>query len=46
MSVAQRVSEEMDVALGSTEGYTIRLEDMSSADTRLEYLTDPMKLRE
>ena len=46
MSVAQCVSEEMDVALGSTVGYTIRLEDMSSADTRLEYLTDAMKRRE
>ena len=46
MSVAKRVSEEMDVELGSTVGYTIRFEDMSSANTRLKYLTDGMLLRE
>ena len=46
MSVAKRVSEEMDVEIGSTVGYTIRFEDMSSANTRLKYLTDGMLLRE
>jgi pre-mRNA-splicing factor ATP-dependent RNA helicase DHX15/PRP43 len=46
MSVAKRVSEEMDVALGTTVGYTIRFEDMSSSETRLKYLTDGMLLRE
>ena len=30
MSVAKRVSEEMDVDLGSIVGYTIRFEDKSS----------------
>ena len=46
MSVAKRVSEEMDVRLGTTVGYTIRFEDKSGPDTRLKYLTDGMLLRE
>jgi pre-mRNA-splicing factor ATP-dependent RNA helicase DHX15/PRP43 len=46
MSVAKRVSEEMDVSLGSTVGYTIRFEDKTSSQTRLKYLTDGMLLRE
>ena len=45
-SIAQRVSEEMDVELGGTVGYTIRFEDMSSNDTVLKFLTDGMLLRE
>jgi len=36
MSVAQRVSEEMDVCLGSEVGYSIRFEDCSSARTLLK----------
>ena len=46
MSVAKRVSEEMDVDLGGLVGYTIRFEDKSSRETRLKYLTDGMLLRE
>ncbi|KAI4458129.1 atp-dependent rna helicase [Holotrichia oblita] len=46
MSVAQRVSEEMDVALGQEVGYSIRFEDCSSAKTILKYMTDGMLLRE
>lgn len=46
MSVAKRVSEEMDVELGKEVGYTIRFEDCSSNDTILKYLTDGMLLRE
>jgi pre-mRNA-splicing factor ATP-dependent RNA helicase DHX15/PRP43 len=46
MSVAKRVSEEMDVDLGSIVGYTIRFEDRTSRETRLKYLTDGMLLRE
>ena len=46
MSVANRVSEEMDVDLGGLVGYTIRFEDKSSRETRLKYLTDGMLLRE
>ncbi|RZF33860.1 hypothetical protein LSTR_LSTR009884 [Laodelphax striatellus] len=46
MSVAQRVSEEMDVTLGQEVGYSIRFEDCSSARTLLKYMTDGMLLRE
>eukprot|EP00347_Sterkiella_histriomuscorum_P005269 403357241 len=46
MSVAKRVSEEMDVTLGQEVGYTIRFEDRSSQKTVLKYLTDGMLLRE
>jgi pre-mRNA-splicing factor ATP-dependent RNA helicase DHX15/PRP43 len=46
MSVAQRVSEEMDVTLGEQVGYTVRFEDKSSDVTVLKYLTDGMLLRE
>lgn len=46
MSVAKRVSEEMDVVLGEEVGYTIRFEDVSSKKTKLKYLTDGMLLRE
>ncbi|KAH8237149.1 hypothetical protein KR038_005336 [Drosophila bunnanda] len=46
MSVAQRVSEEMDVTLGEEVGYSIRFEDCSTAKTLLKYMTDGMLLRE
>jgi len=46
MSVAKRVSEEMDVRLGDEVGYTIRFEDKSGPKTKLKYLTDGMLLRE
>jgi pre-mRNA-splicing factor ATP-dependent RNA helicase DHX15/PRP43 len=46
MSVAKRVSEEMDVMLGQEVGYTIRFEDKTSPKTVLKYMTDGMLLRE
>jgi pre-mRNA-splicing factor ATP-dependent RNA helicase DHX15/PRP43 len=46
MSVAKRVSEEMDVVLGEQVGYAVRFEDKSSHKTILKYLTDGMLLRE
>ncbi len=46
MSVAKRVSEEMDVVLGEEVGYSIRFEDKCSPKTILKYLTDGMLLRE
>ncbi|CCW64866.1 unnamed protein product [Phytomonas sp. EM1] len=45
-SVSERVADEMDVNLGEEVGYSIRFDDMSSAKTRLKYLTDGMLLRE
>ncbi len=36
MSVAKRVSEEMDCKLGSLVGYAIRFEDCTSADTKIK----------
>jgi len=46
MSVAARVSKEMDVVLGREVGYSIRFEDCTSKDTLLKYMTDGMLLRE
>jgi len=46
MSVAQRVSEEMDCSLGQEVGYSIRFEDCSGPKTLLKYMTDGMLLRE
>ncbi|KAJ3289164.1 hypothetical protein HK104_007684 [Borealophlyctis nickersoniae] len=46
MSVAKRVAEELDVALGSEVGYSIRFEDATSNKTLLKYMTDGMLLRE
>ena len=46
MSVAKRVSEEMQVRLGSLVGYAIRFEDCTSKETRIKYMTDGVLLRE
>lgn len=46
MSVAKRVSEEMNCALGSKVGYAIRFEDCTSPETRIKYMTDGVLLRE
>ena len=46
MSVARRVSEEMDVELGQEVGYTIRFEDLTGPRTVLRYMADGMLLRE
>lgn len=47
MSVAKRVSEEMDLSLGREVGYTIRFEDATERGTTfLKYMTDGMLLRE
>lgn len=46
MSVAKRVSEEMECDLGSTVGYAIRFEDCTSKETRIKYMTDGVLLRE
>ena len=46
MSVAERVANEMDVALGEEVGYSIRFEDVTGPKTILKYMTDGMLLRE
>ncbi|KAI3520625.1 hypothetical protein L1887_10075 [Cichorium endivia] len=46
MSVAARVSQEMNVKLGHEVGYSIRFEDCTSDKTVLKYMTDGMLLRE
>lgn len=47
MSVAKRVSEEMEVELGTTVGYAIRFEDCTTKGvTKIKYMTDGVLLRE
>ncbi|XP_029464132.1 pre-mRNA-splicing factor ATP-dependent RNA helicase PRP16 isoform X3 [Rhinatrema bivittatum] len=46
MSVAKRVSEEMQVGLGEEVGYAIRFEDCTSEKTMIKYMTDGILLRE
>ncbi|WEW58870.1 DEAH-box RNA helicase prp16 [Emydomyces testavorans] len=46
MSVAKRVSEEMEVKLGGVVGYAIRFEDCTSSETAIKYMTDGVLLRE
>lgn len=46
MSVAKRVSEEMEVTLGGLVGYSIRFEDVTSEHTKIKYMTDGVLLRE
>ena len=46
MSVAARVSQEMDVKLGHEVGYSIRFEDCTTEKTVLKYMTDGMLFRE
>ena len=45
-SVAQRVSDEMGVVMGTTVGYSIRFDDCTSPNTKIKYMTDGMLLRE
>eukprot|EP00118_Oscarella_pearsei_P017047 m.167663 g.167663 ORF g.167663 m.167663 type:complete len:1188 (+) comp38938_c0_seq1:44-3607(+) len=46
MSVAKRVSEEMNVELGQDVGYAIRFEDVTGRNTIIKYMTDGILLRE
>lgn len=46
MSVAKRVSEEMETELGDKVGYAIRFEDVTGPSTVIKYMTDGVLLRE
>ncbi|GFT90482.1 pre-mRNA-splicing factor ATP-dependent RNA helicase PRP16 [Nephila pilipes] len=46
MSVAKRVSDEMNVQLGDEVGYVIRFEDCTNEKTIIKYMTDGILLRE
>ncbi|KAI9727933.1 MAG: DEAH-box RNA helicase prp16 [Chrysothrix sp. TS-e1954] len=46
MSVAKRVSEEMECKLGGLVGYQIRFEDCTSDETKIVYMTDGVLLRQ
>jgi len=46
MSVAARVSFEMQTKIGNEVGYAIRFEDCTSERTVIKYMTDGMMLRE
>ncbi|KAL8157833.1 pre-mRNA-splicing factor ATP-dependent RNA helicase DEAH7 [Apium graveolens] len=46
MSVAKRVSEEMETELGDLVGYAIRFEDVTGPNTVIKYMTDGVLLRE
>ena len=45
-TVAARVAEEMHCKLGEVVGYSIRFEDLTSASTRIKFMTDGLLLRE
>ncbi|KAL3636460.1 hypothetical protein CASFOL_021007 [Castilleja foliolosa] len=46
MSVAKRVSEEMETKPGDKVGYAIRFEDVTGPNTVIKYMTDGVLLRE
>ncbi|GET88948.1 pre-mRNA splicing factor ATP-dependent RNA helicase, putative [Leishmania tarentolae] len=46
IGVARRVSDEMGCALGTTVGYSIHLDDTTTAETRVKFMTDGVLLRE
>ncbi|XP_040908035.1 ATP-dependent RNA helicase DHX33 [Toxotes jaculatrix] len=46
ISLAGRVAEEKRTQLGKLVGYTVRFEDVTSAETKLKFMTDGMLLRE
>ncbi|CAD2219879.1 pre-mRNA-splicing factor ATP-dependent RNA helicase PRP16 [Angomonas deanei] len=46
IGVARRVSEEMQVPLGGLVGYAIHLDDTTTEETRIKFMTDGVLLRE
>jgi len=45
-SIAERISEELNVELGTVVGYQVRFDDRSSRDTRIKLMTDGVLLAE
>jgi len=45
-SIAERISEELRVELGTVVGYQVRFDDRSSRDTRIKLMTDGVLLAE
>lgn len=45
-SLASRVAAEQGVSVGSTVGYSVRFDEVSSSSTRIKYVTDGMLIRE
>lgn len=45
-SVAERIAEELEVALGQAVGYQVRFDEKTSADTVIKLMTDGMLLAE
>jgi len=45
-SIAERISEELNVELGTVVGYQVRFDDRSSRDTRVKLMTDGVLLAE
>ena len=45
-SIAERISEELHVDLGTVVGYQVRFDDRSSRDTRVKLMTDGVLLAE
>ena len=46
VTIAQRVAKEIDTKLGNKVGYSIRFDNKVSSNTRIQYLTDGMLLRD
>lgn len=47
MTIAQRVSQEKKVTLGSLVGYSVRFDDRySKEETKIKFVTDGMLIRE
>lgn len=46
ITIATRVSKEMNVKLGKEVGYSIRFEDVSDKNTKIKFMTDGVLLRE
>ncbi len=45
-SIAERISEELNVELGTVVGYQVRFDDRSTRDTRVKLMTDGVLLAE